>query len=131
MKSKFALVEIAKLRIHEEIEEDRVRALAEAIARDGLVERAIIADRATLVVIDGHHRHAALTRLGCLRAPVVLVDYMDPAIVVENWRAGEPAPTKEEVLERAARGKPFPPKTTRHPGLYDLTEVRVPLADLR
>lgn len=129
--SEFALVPLSSLREHEEVVSDgAVHALAERIRRDGYVLQPIVADRETLVVLDGHHRLNVLRALGVRLAPVNLVDYRDDRIRVESWREGVAPPTKEEVVQRALAGKPFPPKSTRHPTLYDLPRRRVPLADL-
>lgn len=128
----FALVPLADLRQHEEVEgAAEVGALAERIARDGFVAQPIVADRRTLVVLDGHHRLNALRHLGLRCAPVYLVDYMDPAIRVESWRDEEQPPTKETVIERALSGKPLPAKATKHTALYGFPKRNVPLVDLR
>lgn len=131
MPSEFAIVPIASLRAHEEVVSDgAVDALAERIRRDGFVEQPIVVDARTLVVLDGHHRLNVLRRIGVRLAPVNKVDYADERIRVESWRAGVAPPSKDEVVARALAGTPFPPKTTRHPTLYDLPSRRVALADL-
>lgn len=125
------LVALSRLRAHEQFEEPRVQELQHRIQRDRSVPVAIVADAATLVVLDGHHRLEALRRLGCKRAPVMLVDYQRPDIRVGAWRHGETAPTKDEVLLQAQAGKLFPPKTTRHFFPWRFQESPVPLADLQ
>ena len=110
---KHALVNINELRPHEEIDEKHLEELLEEIVRDGILKKPVVADRETLVVIDGHHRVEALKRIGASKIPVVLVDYGDPKIVVKSWN-GSPPPSKDEVVERALKGRLFPPKTTRH-----------------
>ena len=130
--SEFALVPLAELREHEEVVDDgTVKALAERLQRDGFIFQPIVADRATRVVLDGHHRLNALRFLGMRLAPVNLVDYRDERIRVASWRAGAAPPTKDEVVRRALEGRPFPPKSTRHDSLYDLPRRHVPLGDLR
>lgn len=130
MKARFALVPVTELREHEQVVESRVAALAKRLVEDGHVDQPVVADARTGVVIDGHHRLSALRRLGAARAPVHLIDYMDPAVTLTTWRATDPPPTKEEVVRRAIERNPYPPKTTRHPDLYDLPKVRTALADL-
>lgn len=118
------------LKAHEQYVEARVVELLERFRRTGCVDYAVVVDRATGTVIDGHHRLEALRRLGAARVPVHLVDYQDPAIGVRCWREGEPAPTKEEVIRRAAEGRLYPPKTTRHDFVRVLDPVDAPLASL-
>ncbi len=130
--SDFAIVPLDALKAHEEVvSESQVAALAARIEKDGFMQQPIVADRATLVILDGHHRWAALKGLGAVRAPVNLVDYGDDRIRVESWRAGVAPPSKDDVISRALAGKPFPPKTTKHESLYGLPPHVVPLADLR
>ncbi|HEX2022184.1 MAG TPA: ParB N-terminal domain-containing protein [Candidatus Thermoplasmatota archaeon] len=130
MSARFDLVPLAWLKAHEEHVEDRVRELTERFRRSGCVDYAVVADRATGTVIDGHHRLESLRRLGAALAPAVLVDYMDPSITVRSWRADEKAPEKSEVVARAAAGRLYPPKTTRHDFVRVLDPVDVPLAQL-
>lgn len=115
------------LKAHERYVEERVRELTDRFRRAGCIDFAVVADRATGTVIDGHHRLETLRRLGATHVPVVLVDYMDPAITVRNWRPDEPAPSKAEVVVRAERGELYPPKTTRHDFVRVLDPVDVPL----
>lgn len=126
----FELVDVAWLRAHEEHVEDRIRELMDRFRRAGRVDYAVVADRATGTVIDGHHRLETLRRLGAKLVPVVLVDYADDAIGVRAWRPDEPAPTKDEVVRRAATGELYPPKTTRHDFVRVLDPCDVPLANL-
>lgn len=128
--SRVELVPIGFLKAHEEHVESRVVELTERFRRMGCVDYAVVADRRTGTVIDGHHRLETLKRLGAESVPTVLVDYMDESITVRNWRPDEPAPTKEEVLRRAAEGRLYPPKTTRHDFVRVLQPVDVPLSML-
>lgn len=130
MTSGHVLVPLAWLKPHEDYVEERVRELTDRFRRAGCVDYAVVADRDTGTVIDGHHRLETLRRLGARLAPAVLVDYMDPSIGVRNWRPDEPAPDKREVVARAAKGRLYPPKTTRHDFVRALDPVDVPLADL-
>lgn len=125
-----ATVPLSWLKAHEQYVEARVVELLERFRRTGCVDYAVVVDRATGTVIDGHHRLEALRRLGAASVPVVLVDYDDPAITVRCWREDEAAPTKDEVVRRAAEGKLYPPKTTRHDFVRVLEPADVPLATL-
>ncbi len=113
LKPQLALVDIDKLKEHEEINPALLEKLKEEIASDGALKLAIAVDRNTWVVIDGHHRIQALKLLGCKKIPVVFIDYASPDVVVQSWRLGENV-TKDDVIQAALSGKKMPPKTTRH-----------------
>lgn len=125
------LVPEEHLLAHEQTVEPRVAELVKLLQREKLVRLAIVADAASKVVLDGHHRLEALRRLKCRRIPVLLVDYHRPDIRVGTWRQGALPPTKDEVLLQARAGKLFPPKSTRHFFPWKLSEQAVPLADLQ
>lgn len=127
----FEIVESARLRPHEEVEEPRVALVIAALRKLSEVRDPVIADAVTGVILDGHHRWHALRRMGYLRVPVAFVDYHDPRIRVASWRASETPPTKDEVLAMALSGRQYPPKTTRHVFPAPVGEFRVRLDDLR
>lgn len=79
------LLEIDKLKSHEEIIPEKLNSLIDEIKRDGVIKEPVIVDKETLVVLDGHHRVEALRKLGCRLIPVLLVNYFDPSIRVERW----------------------------------------------
>jgi len=106
-------IQLEKLREHEQVDTERLSELIKQILADGVLKRPILADRATLTILDGHHRLRALRKLGVKVVPAMLVDYSDPRIVVRRW-AGEGYISKELALEAAMSGKLLPPKTTKH-----------------
>ncbi len=65
------------------------------------------------MILNGHHRVEAMRRLGLRRIPAWLLDYDGDGVELGRWGPGPPI-AKAEVLRRARRGQPFPPKTTRH-----------------
>ena len=125
-----ATAPLSWLKAHEQYVEARVVELLERFRRTGCVDYAVVVDRATGTVIDGHHRLETLRRLGAAYVPVHYVDYADPAITIRAWREDEKPPTKEEVVQRAAEGRLYPPKTTRHDFVRALDPVDVPIARL-
>lgn len=125
----FELVSIDQLRAHEEVDPVDVAQLAEAIRSEGAVDEPIWVARDSGVVLNGHHRLAALQVLGARRAPAWVLDYEDPEVVLEQWSSGPPI-TKEEVVQRAHAGSLFPPKTTRHRVHLPAGTHRIPLARL-
>ncbi len=102
------------LKPHEDVIEERVYE----------VVRPIAVDYRTGVILDGHHRHRFLKRAR-LPAPVLLFDY---AVVDVNVDKGE-------VLDRAARGVVYPPKSTWHTyrgrHISEIPTVEVPVSELR
>ncbi|MGQ0537271.1 MAG: ParB N-terminal domain-containing protein, partial [Methanobacteriota archaeon] len=114
MAPEFRLVPVRELHPHEEVEPGRADALAKVLARQGRVDQPIVVDRATLVILDGHHRYEAVRALGLRLVPAYLVDYQDPRITVRSWRANRMPPSRAEVVAQALAGRRYPPKTTRH-----------------
>jgi len=125
----FVLVRLAELRAHEEVDPDKVRQLAEEIVRSGVFEEPIWVARGSNVILNGHHRVAALRSLGAERIAAWYVDYFDDAISLDRWTPGPPV-SKEEVVRRARESRLFSPRTTRH-ALRETPPPRsTPIADL-
>lgn len=125
----FALLPIASLRPHEEVVREKVRSLAREIRAHGEFVDPIWVAREPWVILNGHHRVAALRSLGAERVPAWLVDYMSDHIRIGRWTPGPPI-SKAEVLRRAREGRLFPPRTTRHSFEFDLPHRPTPLAEL-
>jgi L-serine kinase (ADP) len=125
----FALVPIAKLLAHEEVEEENVAELVDELGRTGVFADPIWVARDSLVILNGHHRVEALRRLHAARVPVWLLDYETDFVTLEPWRPGLPI-AKTEVVRRAQHGPLFPPKTTRHGVRAPLDPRPTPLAEL-
>jgi len=129
---RYALVELEKLRPHEQTQPGLLARVLADIRRDGCIRRPVLVESKHLVILDGHHRYEALKVLGCRRVPVYLVDYEDDGIGLTTWpRAIVKTVTKAEVIDRGIRSDPFPPKTTRHRVSIELEDVRVSLDELR
>ncbi|MEM0129030.1 MAG: ParB N-terminal domain-containing protein [Thermoplasmata archaeon] len=127
---RFALVPLASLRAHEEVDPAVVDRLVEEIRTAGVFVDPIWIDGATGTILNGHHRFRALQRLGAVRVPAWVFDYLaDESIRVEPWSPGTPV-SKEAVLRRARDGPLYPIKTTRHRLLGPLPVRTVPLAEL-
>lgn len=125
----FAIVPIAALRAHESTEPAKVRALAEALRRSGVFEEPIWVAAGSNVILNGHHRAAALARLGADRVPAWRIDYGSDAVALDRWSPGPPV-SKAEVLRRAFSGELFPPRTTRHMLAFALPAHGTPLVEL-
>lgn len=109
----FTLVPTKHLTPHEHVDEAHVDELAERIRAEGALFKPVVADAGSRVVLDGHHRFAALQQLGCQLIPCHLIDYLDPAIRVEHWDNGAPM-DKNELISHALAGDLYPIKTSRH-----------------
>lgn len=80
-------------------------------------------------MLDGHHRLEALRMLGCQYAPAVLVDYSHESVKLAPRRK-KISVSKKKVVARAARGKPFPRKTTRHTLEFKLPKINAKIKEL-
>lgn len=104
---------ICLLKAHEQVDPVYLKALAEDIRSSGLLRKAILVDRESYVILDGHHRVKALELLGCKKVPCILVNYSEPNILVFSWRNDKPLP-KSLILKAASTGRILPPKTSKH-----------------
>jgi len=96
-----AIVDISSLHLHEDIIPELLRNLVESIEADGYVKHPIIADKDTLVVLDGVHRIAALRKMGFKRVPACLVDYNTATIKVYGWyRTIKDDLSQKEILKQ-------------------------------
>jgi hypothetical protein len=125
----FRLIRLEDLLEHEEIEPHKVDELVEDIRKTKVVADPIWVAAGSGVILNGHHRVAALRRLGADRVPAWVIEYYSPDVKVERWTEGPPIP-KSEVEQRAAEKKLFPPKTTRHVLLNGFEDRMTPLREL-
>jgi L-serine kinase (ADP) len=109
----FKLVPVRSLHPHEQVDEADVKRLVQEIRNLGLVREPIWVARDNGVILNGHHRYAALRKLGVRRVPAWEVDYFDPAMELLRWTPGPPLDKSDVVLRAHARSL-FPPKTSRH-----------------
>lgn len=132
------ILPINLLKPHEGVKDEIVDKLAEEIRRDGCLKKAILVDKQTLTVLDGHHRIVALRKLGCTKVPCLLIDYSLERIHVLSWNGNEPI-SKSAVLRAGLEGRLMPPKTTKHvikSGEWDFhasdiePNLNIPLKDL-
>jgi L-serine kinase (ADP) len=125
----FVLIPLADLRPHEAVVEHKVRRLAIELRRTGVFVEPVWVAQGSNVILNGHHRVAALRRLGGDRVPALRIDYASDIVRLDRWRPGPPI-TKDEVIRRAEEGRLFPPRTTRHIWRLEPGERPVPLVEL-
>jgi hypothetical protein len=130
MEVTYELYPVERLRPHEATDPSHVEELARAIEESGAVQEPIWVARGCEVILNGHHRYAALLRLGAVRVPVWLLEYEAPEIRLDRWSPGPPI-TKEEVVARARANHLFAIQTTRHTVDVPLPSRPTPLAKLR
>ncbi|MGC2206212.1 MAG: ParB N-terminal domain-containing protein, partial [Thermoplasmata archaeon] len=125
----FEVLPLDGLLVHEEVVPAKVAALAATLGRGGVFRDPIWVARGTGVILNGHHRTAALRRMGAVRIPAWVLDYDSDVVRLERWTPGPPV-TKAEVVRRARSGELYPPQTTRHILSVDLPAHPTPLAEL-
>ncbi len=127
----YTLVDLVDIKPHEEIIQENLDKLLSAVKADGILRKPVLLDRRHKVVLDGHHRVAALTQLGYSKIPVYMVDYDDERILLDFWPEAEVKGFgKEAVIEKAVKGEKYPPKTTRHIIKFEIKERHTPLEEL-
>jgi len=109
------IVDIDTLISHERVNASRLRVVRNKLMSDGNMRRAVIVDRETRVILDGHHRVRALKELGIQRVPVYFVRYFASRVRVYLRRKNlTMLLLKQAVVQAAKNGEAFPYKTTRH-----------------
>ncbi|MBI4173646.1 MAG: ParB N-terminal domain-containing protein [Candidatus Aenigmarchaeota archaeon] len=103
------LVALDRLHEHEQVRAERLAELTQDIMLRGILERPIVVDVASNVIIDGHHRYNVFKNLGLKAIPVIYADYQNDSIVILNSVV-----TKQQVVASGRNGHKFPPKTTLH-----------------
>jgi ParB-like chromosome segregation protein Spo0J len=116
----FELIAPRLLRPHEAIDPERLDLLVEEIRGAGSFYPPVLIDRATRVILDGHHRWHACSRLGLALLPCYSVSYLDDPTIRVMSRRPEIDVVKQAVIDMALSGRTYPHKTTRH--MYDLPE---------
>ena len=108
---------------HEGTLEEHIVEVYSEMKRDGFQLRPIALSRldhlggkwkGKYMIHDGHHRTAALKRLGCSHIMGSIFDYSDPRIkVFDYYETSIPVP-KEEVVRRATSGMEVTPRYDKH-----------------
>lgn len=127
------LVNIAHLRPHERTLPHRVDEMLQKLRTNNFFHKPILVDRATMAILDGHHRYTASLRLGLHSVPALVLDYLeDDGVKVEAWPPHAPdSVSKEDVVAVALSQELMPPKTTHHTIAMAIPQLSVPLSELR
>ena len=119
-----------RLRPHEAIDETAVQAIIADLHIRRVFREPIWIARDSNVILNGHHRWAAMRAIGARRIPASVFDYLgDDTIHLDRWTPGEPI-SKSEVVEAESHRPPLPaeddatasrrsspPTTSRSPSL--------------
>ncbi|HUV46669.1 MAG TPA: ParB N-terminal domain-containing protein [Candidatus Bathyarchaeia archaeon] len=131
MKKKITLLLINKLKTHEAVCQRRVLELMGQIKKEGYLKNPVVVDKETLVLLDGHHRLAALKKIGVKRIPAFLIDYKNSKVKVYLRRKELLTDLiKEAVIRKALINQVFPQKTTRHLLGYRPRNINIKLKNL-
>ncbi len=126
------LLPIAELKAHEETHPDRALRIKGEILKSGAVLTPLWVDERHRIVLNGHHRLAALKELGCVYVPVLLVDYGSPSVSVDVCPGSSIASiSKEAVTEAALSGNLLPPRSSLHLLNFTPPNFATPLKTLK
>jgi len=124
-------IDITTLKCHEHTSLRKVAIVAKSIMLSGVIRNPVIVDGTTGIILDGHHRVAALKQIGARCVPAYVVNYFDEDIKVSMRRKDELMKLiKQAVIERVKRGSVFPVKTTKHVIMRKPTNIDIKLEKL-
>lgn len=115
---------------HEQIDLTRAAALLKDIGAAGTWTQPLLVEQHSSVVLDGHHRFWCACQLGLVSIPAILIEYCDPDLTLETWRADYPV-TMDDVLTAARTGDLLPIKTSRHRLARALPTCKIALSALQ
>jgi ParB-like chromosome segregation protein Spo0J len=112
MRNKIVLVDIKKLKSHEETDPTNLKEVIHRIKKDGYLKNPVVVEDKHNIILDGHHRVAALKKLGVKFVPSFLISYDKVRVFLRrNLNVSD---IKREVIKRGISKNLFPSKTTRH-----------------
>ncbi len=118
------IIEMTRLRLHEEPDPVRVERLVTAFRRDGVLRNPPVVVPSSsgarpeegAVVLDGANRVTALREAGAAHAAVQVVSYADPELSLSSWRHYVGEKDGEALRDRAARHPGLPISPVRRAG---------------
>jgi hypothetical protein len=107
-------IEVSRIHPHEETDPQNLLKTIAALSDPTILARhPIHVDRETLVILDGHHRHAACLELRIDLIPCIFVNYLSDEIELLA-RRNDVSVSKDDVIRRALSGDLYPAKSTKH-----------------
>ncbi|MBI3998808.1 MAG: hypothetical protein HY355_07210 [Armatimonadetes bacterium] len=112
------MVASASLRLHEEVDPERVARLSQRLAAEGVLRNPPVVsalDRDSFVVLDGANRVTALQQARIRDQVVQVVDYDDPAVVLDVWAhlVAEDVPISRDRAPEATAWEAMPADDVR------------------
>lgn len=102
------LIEVDKLVNHEELVDARLRELMDKIRSENAVDMPIVVTPIPgtdkYLIVDGHHRWAAVKALGYRKIPCIIIDYFSQDVKLKTWLPGIIGDVKPVLEEVARRG---------------------------
>lgn len=115
MRNRIVLLNIDKLKAHEAVDKKRLIDLLAKIKNDRYLKNPVVVEDKHFIIIDGHHRVAALKKIGAKKIPSYLINYQNKNIRVFLRRSNLIVKNiKEAVIKLGLSNNTFPYKTTRH-----------------
>jgi len=104
------LINVDKLVPHEEIVEGRLNDLVEQFKRDNAVDMPIVVAEIPgsdkYLIVDGHHRWAAVKAMGLKLIPCVIIDYFSDDVGLLTWYPaiiGDVEPVLKKIVEHGLK----------------------------
>ena len=123
LKFEIRKIKMTDLVPHEGVIEEHIKEIRDWIEKDGFQMRPIAISRldslgekwkGRFLIHDGHHRTAALKRLGCSHIMGSIFDFNSPKIKVFGYYDTSVPVPKEEVIRRATSGIEVTPRYDKH-----------------
>ena len=123
LKFEIRKIKMTDLVPHEGVIEEHIKEIRDWIEKDGFQIRPIAISKldslgekwkGRFLIHDGHHRTAALKRLGCSYIMGSIFDFNSPRIKVYGYYDTSVPVPKEEVIRRATSGMEVTPRYDKH-----------------
>ncbi|MET1159888.1 MAG: DUF5603 domain-containing protein [Thermoprotei archaeon] len=102
------LLDVDKLVPHEEIVEGRLNDLIEQFLRDNAVDMPIVVAKIPgtdkFLIVDGHHRWAAVKKMGLHKIPCVVINYFSNEVKLMTWYPAIIGSIKQVLNELSRNG---------------------------
>ena len=92
---KIHFIDIDMLKPHEALDPLELELFIKSMNEKGVFYKPMLVDKNSFVILDGHHRWAALKKMGAKKIPCIFLDYFDEEIKLYTWY-----PVLNEKLEK-------------------------------
>ena len=98
---------------HEQTDQEQVMNVLHSLKTQKILKNAVVIDTNSKLILDWHHRFAALRKLWVKYIPTLSVDYSSDDINLWFWREWF-SDSKQQIIENARKWILYPVKTTKH-----------------